>query len=84
MKMVNCPHCGKPLARDGRSKYYCENEGCPVVFVRRPYNPFGRKVAFTFSVTEETVKKTKEQTQQEILLIRQRALKAVPESIQTL
>ena len=33
--MVNCPECGKPLKKgsDGKNKYYCDNQGCNVVFV---------------------------------------------------
>ncbi|HVP17095.1 MAG TPA: hypothetical protein VMT42_06995 [candidate division Zixibacteria bacterium] len=60
MKMVNCPHCGMPLVRDGKCRYFCENEGCPVVFVHAPHNPLGRKVAFASSATAETVRKTQE------------------------
>jgi hypothetical protein len=70
MKMVKCPQCGKPLVKEGKSKYSCKNEGCPVVFVRAPHNPFGRKVAFASSATEETVRKTEEVTEREIWLVR--------------
>jgi hypothetical protein len=70
MKMVNCPQCGKPLVKDSKCKYSCENERCPVVFVRAPNNPFGRRVAFASSATEETVRKTEEVTEREISIIR--------------
>jgi hypothetical protein len=33
--LVNCPKCGKPLARQsrGKSRYYCKTEDCPVISV---------------------------------------------------
>jgi len=35
--MVNCPECGKPLKKGTRkAKYWCENSGCSVIFVRHP------------------------------------------------
>jgi len=36
-KMVDCPECGKPLRKGTRKgKYFCENDTCSVIFVRRP------------------------------------------------
>jgi uncharacterized Zn finger protein (UPF0148 family) len=71
MGLVNCPHCGRPLVRkEGRNRYCCENERCPVVWVRSPSNPFKRKVQFSSSVNEATVRKIEESTAHEILLIR--------------
>jgi hypothetical protein len=34
--MVNCPKCGKPLKKDSKVKYSCENSACSVIFVRYP------------------------------------------------
>jgi hypothetical protein len=46
--MVNCPECGKPLKKaSNRSKYFCENEHCIVVFVCHPYEPKKSRVAYT-------------------------------------
>jgi len=39
-KMVDCPECGKPMAKKKHgSKYYCENSSCSVIFVFRPGIP---------------------------------------------
>jgi hypothetical protein len=59
-EMVNCPHCGMPLIRDGKYRHVCENEGCPVIFVESPYNPRRTKVAFESSATKDVVRKTQE------------------------
>ncbi len=32
----DCPRCGKPLKNSGNGKYFCENDDCSVIFVRRP------------------------------------------------
>jgi RNase P subunit RPR2 len=63
-KLVNCPKCGKPLVKENRSnsRYYCENEDCPVIFVRCPYDPFARRIAVTSLVDEETLEKLEEAT----------------------
>ena len=35
--MVDCPECGKPLKKNkDKSKYYCENSTCSVIFVCHP------------------------------------------------
>lgn len=69
--MVNCPRCGKTLTKDsGRSQYSCENERCPVLFVRSPANPFKRKVVFESSVSVAIVRKIEEANAHEISLTR--------------
>jgi len=60
LKMVNCPKCGKPLMKKTKSKYFCENENCPVIFVRRPYEPARTRVAFAALATEQTIEKIEE------------------------
>jgi NADH pyrophosphatase NudC (nudix superfamily) len=36
-EMVNCPKCGKPLRKGKhKSKYYCENSACSVIFICHP------------------------------------------------
>ncbi|HUW47400.1 MAG TPA: hypothetical protein VMW36_01480 [Patescibacteria group bacterium] len=49
-----------------KNKYYCENDTCPVVFVRSPSNPHRRKVVFVSSVKESAIRKVEEATAQEI------------------
>jgi ribosomal protein L37AE/L43A len=78
MKMANCPQCGKPLTKDsGKNQYCCNNEHCPVVFVRSATNPFKRKVVFDSSVREATIRRIEEATAQEISLTRQIRLSCV-------
>jgi ribosomal protein L37AE/L43A len=39
-RFFHCPGCEKPLIKKTKKgKYYCENERCQVIFVKRPYNP---------------------------------------------
>jgi len=47
--MVDCPECGKHLekAANGESKYYCQNQHCIVIFVRRPHKPNKMTIAYT-------------------------------------
>ena len=73
--MVNCPQCGKPLAKEsGKNKYCCQNDRCPVVFVRCPTNPFKRRIVFDSSVKQATVKKMREATALEIRVMRSNLL----------
>jgi len=61
MEMVNCSRYGMPMVRDGcELLYFCKSERCPLVFVQAANNRFGRKVAFTTSVTKEIARKTQE------------------------
>jgi len=60
MKMVSCPECGEPLVKGTKSKYFCENESCPVIFVRCPYEPAKMRVAFTALAREEIIGKFEE------------------------
>ena len=39
------------------SRYYCEKEDCPVIFVRCPYDPFARRIAVTSLADEDTLEK---------------------------
>jgi len=67
MKMVNCPGCGKPLARrSSKGRYYCENESCPVIFVQRPHNLAIRKIVYKPSASEKAIRKI-EKTPAQIL-----------------
>jgi hypothetical protein len=69
--MVTCPLCGKTLTKEsGRSHYCCENEHCPVLFVRSPTNPFKKEVVFEASVSRAIVNRIEEATAHEILVIR--------------
>jgi hypothetical protein len=47
MKLVRCPECGEPLARSKDHRYYCQNEGCSVIYVKYPYQPAVSKVVRT-------------------------------------
>jgi len=60
LKMVNCPKCGEPLVKRIKSKYFCENESCPVIFVRCPHEPARMRVAFTALTRERTIGKIEE------------------------
>jgi hypothetical protein len=60
--MVNCPKCGEPLVKRIKSKYFCENESCPVIFVRCPHEPARTRVAFTALTKEQTIGKIEETT----------------------
>jgi ribosomal protein L37AE/L43A len=57
MKMANCPGCGKPLVkRSSKGRYYCETEGCPVIFVQRPHNIAIRRIVYKPSTSEKTIR----------------------------
>jgi phage terminase large subunit GpA-like protein len=58
--MVNCPKCGDPLVKRIESKYFCENESCPVIFVQCPHEPARMRVAFTALTGERTIEKIEE------------------------
>jgi len=58
--MVGCPKCGEPLVKRIKSKYFCENESCPVIFVRCPHEPARMRVAFTALTRERTIGKIEE------------------------
>jgi hypothetical protein len=76
--MADCPQCRNPLTKEsGKNHYCCENERCPVVFVRSPTNPFKRKVVFESSVKEATIRKIKEATAREISVTRSIRLSCV-------
>ena len=53
---VNCPVCGEYLVKGSESKYNCENESCPVIFVRCPSEPAKKRVAYTSFVRKEIQK----------------------------
>jgi len=54
--VVDCPGCGKPLAKSSsKGKYYCENDGCKVIFVQRPYNPQIMKIFYKPSTSKKTM-----------------------------
>ena len=53
--MVNCPKCGEPLVKRTKCKYFCENEACPVIFVRCPHERTRMRVALTALASEQTV-----------------------------
>gem|GEM_PF-1005689 len=75
---ASCPYCGRPLAKDaGKDRYSCENEGCPVVFVRYPANPFKRKVYFASTVKEATIRRVEKATAHEISCYRSTQLSYV-------
>lgn len=56
-KMVCCPRCGEPLAKDGNNRYHCKTEDCPVIFVRHPYEPAKTKVVCTSLARMEKIEK---------------------------
>lgn len=57
--MVDCPECGKPLAKGSiDSEYCCENKKCPVAIVRCPHESDKMKVAYT-SFAREYLHKSK-------------------------
>jgi len=60
--MVNCPKCGEPLVKRTKTKYFCDNESCPVIFVRCPHEPDRMSVAFTALAREQTIGKIEEAT----------------------
>jgi len=58
--MVSCPKCGDPLVKRIKSKYFFENESCPVIFVQCPHEPAKMGVAFAASARERTIGKIEE------------------------
>ena len=60
--VVNCPVCGGPLAKGAKSRHYCENERCPVIFVRCPYEPARTKIAYTSFAKKEIIEKIEKVT----------------------
>jgi len=57
--MVSCPKCGQPLMKKGRKRrYYCDNESCPVIFVRNPYEPDKRATAYASVAGAKIIEKT--------------------------
>jgi DNA-binding transcriptional regulator GbsR (MarR family) len=62
LKMVNCPKCGKSLVKGSRNRYYCENEDCPVIFVRCPCESFATEIAVTSLADEKTLEKLEKVT----------------------
>lgn len=55
--MVNCPKCTEPLVKGPKGKYVCENESCPVIFVRCPSNPYRTRIAFNALIREEMIER---------------------------
>jgi hypothetical protein len=50
------PGCGKPLVkRSSKGRYYCENDGCPVIFVQRPHNVAIRRIIYKPSASENAI-----------------------------
>lgn len=43
-----------------KTKYFCENESCPVIFVRCPHEPSRMRVALTSLAREEIIEKIEE------------------------
>jgi hypothetical protein len=55
-RIVDCPGCGKPLAKDtSKCKYYCENDGCKVIFVQHPFNSHFTKISYKPSTSKKTI-----------------------------
>lgn len=57
VRMVYCPRCGKPLAKDSNSRYHCKAENCPVIFVRHPYEPNKTRVVYSSLARVEIIQK---------------------------
>ncbi|MFQ6063926.1 MAG: hypothetical protein ACE5L6_00445 [Candidatus Bathyarchaeia archaeon] len=59
MKIVYCPGCREPLIQERCkvSKHFCQNESCPVIFVRYPYDQAKRRVVCALLATERTIEK---------------------------
>jgi len=58
MRMVNCPGCGKLLVkRSLKVRYCCENDGCPVIFVRHPDNLALREIIYEPSANENAIRR---------------------------
>jgi RNase P subunit RPR2 len=62
MKVVDCPVCGESMVKGSKSKYRCENESCPVIFVRCPSEPAKRRVAYTSFARQEIMKRIQKVT----------------------
>jgi len=47
--MVDCPECGNPLRKEqeAKSRYFCENDQCNVVFVLHPHEPSKTRIVYT-------------------------------------
>jgi hypothetical protein len=55
--MVNCPECGKPLNKIAqKSKYYCENNACSVIFVRHADKQSVMEIVYNASAPAKTRK----------------------------
>ncbi|MCK4439640.1 hypothetical protein KAU85_01525 [Candidatus Bathyarchaeota archaeon] len=54
--MVNCPKCGKPLVKSAK-KYFCEDESCPVIYVRCPSNPYRMRIAVKALIRQEMIER---------------------------
>jgi hypothetical protein len=58
MKMVNCAGCGKLLVkRSLKARYCCENDGCPVIFGKRPNNLAIRRIIYKPSASENAIRR---------------------------
>ncbi len=70
--MVNCPGCGNPLVkRSSNGRHYCENDGCPVIFVRRPQHLAFRKITYRPSTSNDTIRQI-ERTRMHVSLCKSR------------
>jgi len=55
-RIAFCPGCKKSLSKKAKKgKYYCENEGCKVIFVKYPYNPDIAEIFFKPSTDKKTI-----------------------------
>lgn len=54
-RIFYCPGCERPLAKKTKKgKYYCENERCHVIFIKRPYNPDIVEIFYKSSIEKKT------------------------------
>ena len=75
MKMVDCPGCGNPLIRRSKKgRYYCENDGCLVIFVKRPHNPAIRQIIYKPSASKDAIQKIEEKHMFDIYASKQKNL----------
>ena len=57
-RIFYCPGCEKPLEKQVRKgKYYCETEGCQVIFVKYPYDPDIAEIFFKPTTDRKTIMK---------------------------
>lgn len=61
-EVADCPVCGESLVKGSKSKYCCENESCPVIFVRCSSEPAKRRVSYTSFARKEIMKRIQKVT----------------------